>query len=186
MFTFGEIKENTGGRKMEKLKTHNDLTPLNHDEIDQLFVQYKDLNYALTEFDVKNEKRIPENSKEKIEELTRGIDEASAKVEEIFQYIRRKDEIPVKEVMRDIVPIIEQASEVPHVYYLFNELQEKDAYTYQHNICVAVISAMLGKWLGYSEEQLHEIQMAGLFHDIGKTKVPLYLLHKQGELTPAR
>lgn len=161
----------------------NHLTPLTHEEIDKLLTKYRNLDFTLSEREIKNEKQALSNYKEKIKELTRGIDEASAQVEEIFQYVRRKDEIPIKEVMSDIVPIIKKASEVPHVYYLFKELQEKDDYTYRHNICVAVISAMLGRWLGYSDEQLREIELAGLFHDIGKTKVPLYLLHKQGKLT---
>ena len=161
------------------------ITPLTHEEIDQLLDQYKDLDYTIAKIGAEKEKKMPKNMKEKIRELTHGIDEASANVEEIFQYVRRKDEIPIKEVMDDIVPIIQQASEVPHVYYLFKELQDKDDYTYRHNICVAVISAMIGKWLGYNEEQLHELELAGLFHDIGKTRIPLYLLHKRGKLTPS-
>lgn len=170
-------------REFDIKQNHNHLTPLTNEEINKLLMRYKNLDFNLSEIKMINEKQLPKSTKEKIKELTRGIDEASAQVEEIFHYIRRKDEIPIKEVMSEIVPIIEQASEIPHVYYLFKELQEKDDYTYRHNICVAVISAMLGKWLGYSDEQLREIELAGLFHDIGKTKVPLYLLHKHAKLT---
>jgi len=176
-----------GGLLMEELyKKINEmkLTPLTAMEIDELLDQYKDLDNDFPQLTVNNMNQPPIDLKEKMKELTRKVDEASSQVEEIFQFVRKKDTIPIKEVTRDLIPIIRQASEVPHVYYLFKELQEKDEYTYRHNICVAVISAMLAKWLGFNEDQIHEIELAGLFHDIGKTKIPYYLLHKQSRLSP--
>ena len=69
---------------------------------------------------------------------------------------------------------------------IINHLQTvktTDDYTFQHSIRVAVISGILGKWLGFSGDQLKDITLSGLLHDIGKIKLPPELLNKPQKLT---
>lgn len=54
---------------------------------------------------------------------------------------------------------------------------------YAHCLNVALISRMIGKWLKLSAENLQTLTLAGLLHDIGKTKIPDEVLNKQGRLT---
>lgn len=161
----------------------NRITPLTRKEIDELFLHFKhDIDY----FPMMNKsERFPISKKVKLEinEISRNVDDASHQIEEIFQGIRKTDNVPINEIKKDIVPVISQATEIPHVYHLFEELQKKDEYTYRHNICVGVIAGLIGKWLGYKEEALREIELAGLLHDIGKTKISNEILHKPTKLT---
>jgi HD-GYP domain-containing protein (c-di-GMP phosphodiesterase class II) len=60
----------------------------------------------------------------------------------------------------------------------------KDSYTYGHSERVARISMELGRELGLGEEDLSDIYLAGLLHDIGKIGVPDEILCKRGPLTP--
>ena len=45
------------------------------------------------------------------------------------------------------------------------------------------MSMILAKQQGLSQKQIYEIGVAGLLHDIGKTKIPLEILNKPGKLT---
>jgi putative nucleotidyltransferase with HDIG domain len=63
-------------------------------------------------------------------------------------------------------------------------LKDYDEYTYQHCVNVAVLSISMGARLGLSKQQLSQLGVSGLFHDIGKVRVPNTILAKPGKLTP--
>lgn len=65
-----------------------------------------------------------------------------------------------------------------------NDLQTNDEYTFKHSVDVATIAMIIAKTEKYSKQQIHDIGMSGLLHDIGKTKVPANILNKPGRLTP--
>ena len=57
-------------------------------------------------------------------------------------------------------------------------------YLLHHSINVAILSGVLGRWLHLNQQDLHDLILAGLLHDIGKTQVSTDLLNKPGKLTP--
>ena len=61
-------------------------------------------------------------------------------------------------------------------------LKTSDEYTFKHSVDVATISMILAKQQGLSRQQIYEIGVSGLLHDVGKTKVPLEILNKPGRL----
>lgn len=65
----------------------------------------------------------------------------------------------------------------------FGEVQALDNYTYKHNIAVGVISTLLGKWMGLSQEELDILTLGAILHDIGKMRIPMDILNKPGKLT---
>ena len=63
------------------------------------------------------------------------------------------------------------------------QLKEFDQYTTTHSLNVAVLSMALAEFLGLSATDVRTFGVAGLLHDIGKTKIPLDVLTKPGKLT---
>ncbi|MDD6480682.1 MAG: HD-GYP domain-containing protein [Lachnospiraceae bacterium] len=61
-------------------------------------------------------------------------------------------------------------------------LKTSDEYTFKHSVDVATISMIIAKQQGKSAKDVHDIGIAGLLHDIGKTKIPLSILNKPGRL----
>jgi len=61
-------------------------------------------------------------------------------------------------------------------------LDAKDQYTYQHSTRVAYYSLTLGRELSLDEAQLYQLEMAGLFHDLGKIGTPDSILNKPTRL----
>jgi putative nucleotidyltransferase with HDIG domain len=59
-----------------------------------------------------------------------------------------------------------------------------DEYTFNHSVNVAIYAISLGQRIGIPKKFRSHLGMAGLFHDIGKTKVPIEILNKTEKLTP--
>jgi putative nucleotidyltransferase with HDIG domain len=55
--------------------------------------------------------------------------------------------------------------------------------TYQHCLIVTAVAVSFGQHLGFSKNDRERIATAGLLHDIGKARIPIEILEKQGPLT---
>ena len=62
-------------------------------------------------------------------------------------------------------------------------LKRRDEYTYMHSVAVCALMVGLGRQLGLPTEQLRNVGMAGMLHDLGKMLMPLQVLNKPGKLT---
>jgi HD-GYP domain-containing protein (c-di-GMP phosphodiesterase class II) len=67
---------------------------------------------------------------------------------------------------------------------LISALDAKDSYTYGHSERVARIAVELGRELDLEEDEIGDIYLAGLLHDIGKIGVNDAILAKREPLTP--
>lgn len=79
---------------------------------------------------------------------------------------------------------LEQAY-VSTVRVLAAAIDARDTYTLGHSTRVARLSVELGKDLGLSAAELEDLEIACLFHDVGKIKIPDSILLKEGRLAPA-
>jgi putative nucleotidyltransferase with HDIG domain len=62
-------------------------------------------------------------------------------------------------------------------------IDARDSYTHGHSARVSQLSVLIGKAIGLSKEQLEDLEVACLFHDVGKIKTPDSILLKPGKLT---
>ena len=67
---------------------------------------------------------------------------------------------------------------------LAGALEAQDHYTSDHAHALAEMAVSVGSALGLSGESLRELELAALFHDIGKIGVPSEIIRKPGPLTP--
>ena len=64
-------------------------------------------------------------------------------------------------------------------------LKTADEYTYMHCVTVCALMAAFARELGMTEGQCRNAAIGGLFHDLGKARVPIDILNKPGALTDA-
>jgi putative nucleotidyltransferase with HDIG domain len=62
------------------------------------------------------------------------------------------------------------------------EVKSHDEYTFVHTVNVAILSAALAEAVGMSQNQVFELILAALLHDVGKQRTPLEILNKPGIL----
>ena len=112
-----------------------------------------------------------------------GIEKAEDAIKmEVFQKeLKSKvDEQTVE--LREKQKKIEEAY-LQTVTALSEAVDAKDRYTSGHSKRVAEYSKMIAKRMGKSESEQEIIYRAGLLHDVGKIKIPFYIINKPGKLT---
>lgn len=78
-------------------------------------------------------------------------------------------------------------SDVKSPYNLFiylSQVEQLDDHTYTHSINVSLICSAICQWLKIDPEAAKEIIVAGLLHDIGKSRISSDILNKPDKLTP--
>jgi HD-GYP domain-containing protein (c-di-GMP phosphodiesterase class II) len=111
-------------------------------------------------------------SQDELGKLTRNFNEMSALIAEqrgkLTKYARDLEEAYVS-----IVKVVAAA------------IDARDSYTHGHSARVAKLSLLIGKQIGLTKEDLGDLEVACLFHDVGKIKTPDSILLKPGRLSPA-
>lgn len=69
------------------------------------------------------------------------------------------------------------------LFILVEAIEARDPYTGGHSRGVRELSVKLGKKIGLDEEELKKLEYASYLHDVGKIKVPDFILRKPGKLT---
>ena len=63
-----------------------------------------------------------------------------------------------------------------------NLIKISDEYTFKHSVDVAAISMMIGREYGLSRDELYQLGITGLLHDVGKSRIPNEILNKPGKI----
>ena len=62
-------------------------------------------------------------------------------------------------------------------------LKVSDEYTFKHSVDVATMAMIVSRQYGFNDEQVRQIGVSGLLHDIGKSRIPTEVLNKAQKLT---
>ena len=89
----------------------------------------------------------------------------------------------IKKIKRVVQSIVDQILNDEASLIGLTTIRDYDEYTFTHSVNVCIFSVALGRRLGLAKLQLYDLGMAALFHDIGKSRVPLEVLNKTGGLT---
>lgn len=63
------------------------------------------------------------------------------------------------------------------------KLKHQDEYTAEHSLNVCVLTSTFARFLGHSDDEIRQLAISGLLHDVGKSRVPLEILNKSGRFT---
>lgn len=116
--------------------------------------------------------------KEKFEEMHKSIKQSFDELSRNNTSPKVKKELDntVEEIKNNLSVNIELLNEILDV-------KATDEYLYNHSLNVAVVSNLIGRWIGLEQKDLDILILAGLVHDIGKLRVDPAILNKPGKLT---
>jgi HD-GYP domain-containing protein (c-di-GMP phosphodiesterase class II) len=114
---------------------------------------------------------------------TELVKEAAKYSKDLFDKIKVTKKLPLLEITKELLPLVEQVSSHPNVFQLFESVKAKDEYTHQHNIGVGVLSTLIGKWMKLSGPDIAILALSATMHDVGKVFIPNEILLKPGKLT---
>ncbi len=124
-----------------------------------------------------------EDEHAKKEQAKRTYQRSVAVTKEVINSVRMGRTASVKKVKRAVQAIVDQVLSDETSLVGLTTLRDYDDYTFVHSVNVCIFSVSLGRKLGLTKLQLYDLGMAALFHDIGKSRVPLEVLNKNGSLS---
>jgi len=99
--------------------------------------------------------------------------------------VRRGTDIDVRAAEPLVHNFIESVFRNESAAVTLFKLRGFDEYTYTHSINVSLLAVLLGKHLGLDRPTLLQLGLAGMYHDVGKARIPEAILNKPGKLTDA-
>ncbi len=127
--------------------------------------------------------RLPEKVRYADPDFCRKYNETLELIASAFEKTRIFKEVPIAECKEIVNNYIELMIDIVGVVDSLYQVKDHNEYTFRHSLNVAIMAGILGKWLGFAGQQLKDIILAGLLHDIGKIMIPQSILDKPGKLT---
>jgi HD-GYP domain-containing protein (c-di-GMP phosphodiesterase class II) len=87
-------------------------------------------------------------------------------------------DVELEKVKTVVSEMIDQLGQNPDIMVHFIDIRRKEDYMFSHAVNTCVLSVMTGMSLGYDEQQLEELGLAAMLHDIGKIRFPHKLARK--------
>lgn len=144
------------------------------------------INYYQTLTDITSANKADDLIEE--EKLTTSV----KVVKSVFEEVMANDDKGVKaSIPEDYVVLIKNVIDAlmdtlyssEDLLYTVTELIESDDYTYRHSVNVTILSILTAKAMHYTEDEIKEIALGALLHDIGKALVKNGLIQKTEKLT---
>jgi HD-GYP domain-containing protein (c-di-GMP phosphodiesterase class II) len=149
-------------------------------ELQQRLVQ-AGVTQIVVEAPVEADEELEDEEKAK-EVAKRTYERTVAVTKEVVNSIRMGRSASVKKVKRAVQGIVDQVLKNEVSMVGLTTIRDYDEYTFVHSVNVTIFSVSIGKRLGLTKLQLFDLGLAALFHDVGKSRVPLDVLNKAGAL----
>lgn len=98
-------------------------------------------------------------------------------------YVYRQEPLDVEMLLDKTNQLFYSCKTTIEIFDMLHNMRSVEDSTYAHSLNVALICRMLGKWLKLDNEKRDILTLCGLFHDIGKLKIPTDILNKPGKYT---
>lgn len=117
------------------------------------------------------------------EASTLVLNEETSTVGWLHETVRNGADVPLREAETVVRSLALAMRAEQRMFLPLLELRRFDEYTTTHACNVAVLAMGLAERLRLTRDQVRDVGVAGLLHDIGKVKIPIEILTKPGKLT---
>lgn len=104
-------------------------------------------------------------------------------VEEICNDVRLGRIPSSRKAIKTVKGMVKTILDEPYALLALSMLKDYDNYTFCHSVNVAVVAMSVGKACGLSHQELYELGLGGLLHDLGKMTIDHQIVAKPGKLS---
>lgn len=105
-------------------------------------------------------------------------------VKETFNgMIRDNSKVDTEALISEVNNVLKNSENSIQVFDMLHCIRDYDDSTYVHCVNVSLICNVLGKWIGFSKEDIETLTLCGLLHDVGKLMMPKEIIAKPSKLT---
>ena len=124
-----------------------------------------------------------ENVERALSRAQRTHADSSRLIRTIMDDVRLGKSVDTPAARAAVTECVDSVIANPDAMTLLSRIREKDEYTSQHSLSVSILTVALGRQLGMQREELIDLGICGLLHDVGKVLTPDEVLTKPGRLT---
>ncbi len=124
----------------------------------------------------------PEDEIEAKERAKKTYQQSVVATKEVLNSVRMGQSPNVKKIKRVVQGIVDQILSDETSLVGLTAIRDYDDYTFTHCVNVSIFSIALGRRLGLTRLQLYDLGFTALFHDIGKSRVPIDIIQKPDAL----
>jgi HD-GYP domain-containing protein (c-di-GMP phosphodiesterase class II) len=99
-------------------------------------------------------------------------------IAEVMEHVKLGKALRLKRAKRVVQTMIDQMLAAESNLLGLTNLRCHDEYTYNHSVNVGILALAIGQRVGLDKNRLVDLGMAAVFHDIGKSCIPLTVLNK--------
>lgn len=129
------------------------------------------------------EKRPIEAFYEELKEAQNIRNQAESLVRDFMSAVRDGGEIKSDAVHETVGKMVDSIFRNQDALTSLARLKSFDDYTFAHSVNVCILSVTLGRHMGLSKEELQDLGVGAILHDVGKMLVPEEILKKPARLT---
>lgn len=107
------------------------------------------------------------------------------KFKSLFKNATLGGKVLYSDVEHVVGPLLSEVEDGKDIAQKIWQIRQSDEYTFEHSVQVSLYAALIGSWLGMEPDELKDLAIAGLLHDIGKCNIPDEILNKPDKLTDA-
>lgn len=109
--------------------------------------------------------------------------EANKIIHSLMQDVRLGKQIELEQVNPIVGRMSESILRNQDALLSLCRIKQKDNYTFLHSVSIGALMMSFARAVNLSPEEMRQVGIGGMLHDIGKTKVPDGILNKPGKLT---
>ncbi len=155
----------------------------------------EEINQTLTQQGVSNIEALPPRAaedsapnNEQPDRRQRAIQAYQQALDFIRESISNLDspaQLNLRQAKRTVQKLVDLSFEEGEGFSLAGmaSIKDHDNYTFNHMVNVSVLSIAFGQRLGLKRQDLAQLGLCALYHDMGKLHIPLEVLHKKGSLS---
>lgn len=103
-------------------------------------------------------------------------------IQEVFTSVTEDKALALDRMVSCAPILVEEVTSHAHVTLDLAGLRRMDNYTFMHSLSVAVLAVAAGSVLRLDRQELLDLSLSAVLHDIGKLRIPAEVLNKPGKL----
>ncbi|WKE66947.1 HD-GYP domain-containing protein [Gallaecimonas kandeliae] len=120
-----------------------------------------------------------------LNKATQDFQRTVANVKAVMQDMQRRPLAALEDASQVVEEITDTITDQSNILlHLMNEPKGDDGF-YCHSLNVAVLSMLVAKTAGMPREEIRQAGLGGIFHDLGKLRIPSQILRKTDALSEA-
>lgn len=163
----------------DSMLSDNEIAELRQGRVD-IFIRKEELP-AFSRYMKESLKTISDESIDRKEKSQIVYSAATLSISELFNNAESKAMIEDSKTLASVM--LNDLMKDDAVFLSMLEVLSHDYYTYSHCVNVSIYSIAIGRKLGLKDDEMEDLASGSILHDIGKARIDLKILNKQGKLT---